>query len=61
MKTKDPYEVAFKKFDQTFGWLGSFWERWAEGNFPEQGGISDHLKAWIREHFAPKKDEEKAL
>jgi len=64
MKAKDPYEVEFKKFDQTFGWLGSFWdrwasfwERWAESNFP----ISDDLKGWSRERFKPKQHEEKTL
>lgn len=37
-----------KAFDQKFGIFGHFWEKWATGDFPEEGGISDDLKSFIR-------------
>ena len=37
------------QFDMQFGTFGSFWEKWANGNFPEQGGISDDLKSFFRD------------
>ena len=53
---EDIYIKKFKDFDMKFGIFGSFWERWAEGNFPEQGGISDDLKKWIKDNFIPKNE-----
>lgn len=45
-------EAIIKRFESEFGYLGNFWEKWADGSLPDQGGIMKDVKAFLRKELA---------
>lgn len=38
------------KLEHEFGCFGNYWERWADTNFPSQGGIMEDVKKFMLEY-----------
>lgn len=45
-------DAIMKKFEEEFGFLGNFWEKWADGSLPDQGGIMNDVKAFLRKELS---------
>lgn len=44
-------DAIMQRFENEFGFLGSFWEKWADGSLPETGGIMDDVKAFLKKEL----------
>lgn len=44
-------DAIMKRFENEFGFLGNFWEKWADGSLPDSGGIMDDVKTFLKKEL----------
>lgn len=45
-------DAIVRRFENEFGYLGNFWEKWADGSLPDQGGIMADVKKFLHRELA---------